>query len=259
MAKPKSHRRTKKKPQPASPKALYEQLQEWSNVDFKYPALLAVLVLFVVLQPLLLGLFKQAYFFDVMLAMATIGVGFTLLSGANRRWMAIGLGVPAVFLSLSSHAIGPTWQTAFSLMGHLFGLCFLSTAVVILIIHVMLGMTSLFNKILGSICGYLVLGIAVAYSMLDEINPDAFNFNVSLAADIENHSFRMNLFIYYSFVTLTTLGYGDVTPIDSTARVLSWVEAVLGQFYIAILVAGLVSQLSTEYRQQHESKQLDDD
>ena len=144
-------------------------------------------------------------------------------------------------------------KTFFSVAGHLFGLSFLVLAVVILIIHVLLGATTIYNKILGSICGYLVLGIAfaVAYSMIDGLNPDAFDFNVVLEAEVNNHAIRINLFIYYSFVTLTTLGYGDVTPIAPTARVLSWVEAVIGQFYIAILVAGLVSQMAHDIKGSH--------
>ncbi len=47
--------------------------------------------------------------------------------------------------------------------------------------------------------------------------------------------------IYFSFVTITTLGYGDITPLTQTARSLSFAEAIVGQFYIAVLVAGLVS------------------
>jgi hypothetical protein len=47
-------------------------------------------------------------------------------------------------------------------------------------------------------------------------------------------------FIYYSFVTMSTLGYGDITPISSPARSLSVLTAVVGQFYIAVLIARLV-------------------
>lgn len=47
--------------------------------------------------------------------------------------------------------------------------------------------------------------------------------------------------MYYGFVTMTTLGYGDITPLTSTARALSIAEAITGQFYTAVLVAGLVS------------------
>ena len=45
---------------------------------------------------------------------------------------------------------------------------------------------------------------------------------------------------YYSFITLATVGYGDVTPTTPLARTLAWIEAITGQFYLAVLVAGLV-------------------
>jgi len=47
--------------------------------------------------------------------------------------------------------------------------------------------------------------------------------------------------LYFSFVTMTTLGYGDILPVSAAARGLAYMQAIVGQFYIAILVAGLVS------------------
>jgi hypothetical protein len=51
---------------------------------------------------------------------------------------------------------------------------------------------------------------------------------------------------YFSFVTLTTVGYGDISPVSPAARTLAWVEAVTGQFYLAVIVAGLVSVLAAK-------------
>ena len=48
------------------------------------------------------------------------------------------------------------------------------------------------------------------------------------------------LYLYYSFVTLSTLGYGDITPVSAPTRVLSWFEAVTGELYLAVLIARLV-------------------
>jgi len=50
----------------------------------------------------------------------------------------------------------------------------------------------------------------------------------------------MSHFAYYSFVTLTTLGFGDITPVSDPARSLSLLEAIVGQLYLAVLVARLV-------------------
>jgi uncharacterized membrane protein len=52
--------------------------------------------------------------------------------------------------------------------------------------------------------------------------------------------------LYFSFVTMTALGYGDITPVSATARTLAYLQAVFGQFYIAIFVAGLVSAYISE-------------
>lgn len=46
---------------------------------------------------------------------------------------------------------------------------------------------------------------------------------------------------YFSFVTLSTLGYGDILPMTPLTRILACLEAICGQFYLAVLVAGLVS------------------
>ena len=57
------------------------------------------------------------------------------------------------------------------------------------------------------------------------------------------HVLEISKFIYYSFVTMTTLGYGDIAPLDRATRTLSWMQAVAGQFYVALVIAWLVSAL----------------
>jgi hypothetical protein len=100
------------------------------------------------------------------------------------------------------------------------------------------------NTIYASLCTYLLIGLlwAVVYSLIYSVNPQAFVD--SRVGEGEELSMRFGSYsiapIYYSLVTLTTLGYGDVTPVSPSARMLSAIEAVLGQLYIAVLVARLV-------------------
>ena len=91
------------------------------------------------------------------------------------------------------------------------------------------------NRIVGSVCIYLLLGVlwAILYRLLFLIAPASFRGLDGSNADLET-------FTYFSFVTLTTLGYGDFVPATGTARSLAILEAMAGQLYIAILVAGLV-------------------
>src|SRR5262249_35277968 len=101
------------------------------------------------------------------------------------------------------------------------------------------------DSVFGSICGYLLLGMAwgVLYSMLDTVWPGSFAVGDRLAEHVETGDSRIQLFTYYSFITLTTVGYGDVTPLSTPARTCAWLEALTGQFYLAVLVAGLVGAL----------------
>jgi len=94
------------------------------------------------------------------------------------------------------------------------------------------------NKILGAICLYLLLGLiwAVLYTLLQ------LEFSDSFQMMQQNKQWFMLFpdFVYFSFVTMTTLGFGDISPNLPVARFLVYLEAIIGQFYMAILVASLV-------------------
>jgi hypothetical protein len=94
------------------------------------------------------------------------------------------------------------------------------------------------NRIIGAISLYLLLGVtwSVVYALVEKLLPGSFS-----GISISDTAIWTSEWLYFSFVTLTTLGYGDILPLTATARVLSFIEAVFGQFYIAILVAGLVA------------------
>ncbi|HID49217.1 MAG TPA: two pore domain potassium channel family protein [Chromatiales bacterium] len=90
---------------------------------------------------------------------------------------------------------------------------------------------------MGSICVYLLVGISwgILFYLENRIHPGAFR---GLATGDGKDEFIELL--YYSYVTISTLGYGDITPVSPVARTLAFIEALFGQFYIAILVAGFV-------------------
>jgi hypothetical protein len=100
-----------------------------------------------------------------------------------------------------------------------------------------------FHRIQGAVAAYLLLGViwAYAYALLALLRPGAFSGPVS-AAD------GPRAWLYFSFVTLTTVGYGDVLPVHPAARSLAMLEAVTGPLYLAILIARLVSLTATPGR-----------
>ena len=98
------------------------------------------------------------------------------------------------------------------------------------------------ETILGAICVYVLIGIAFAgiYGAVNEAEPTGF-----FAQKIEPDNVD---FLYFSFVTITTVGYGDLTAGTSTGRVLVTFEALIGQIFLVTLVARLVSMYGTRQR-----------
>jgi ion channel len=95
----------------------------------------------------------------------------------------------------------------------------------------------------ASISAYLMLGLlwTVAYWLVDQLTPGAFAFNTNEG----RQSIRGFTAFYFSFVTLSTVGYGDITPVSKVARMLAAMEAMTGLLYVAVLIARLVALYST--------------
>ena len=93
-----------------------------------------------------------------------------------------------------------------------------------------------YSDISNAISVYLLIGIAFGflYSFIEIILPGSIVYNIDKVGDISGDM------IYFSFVTLTTLGFGDILPVHKVAKVIVMIEAVLGVLYIAILIGHLV-------------------
>ncbi|MEX1119466.1 MAG: potassium channel family protein, partial [Terrimicrobiaceae bacterium] len=89
----------------------------------------------------------------------------------------------------------------------------------------------------ASISGFLMIGLlwTLFYTLLGRFDPAAFQFSQPGQTMDGFDAF------YFSFVTLSTIGFGDITPVSRMARMLAVMEAITGMFYVAVLVARLVS------------------
>jgi Ion channel len=95
------------------------------------------------------------------------------------------------------------------------------------------------HRIHGAVCAYLLFGLmwAAAYAFIGEAFPQAFS--VAGTAGLADNP--VSRYVYFSFVTLTTVGYGDITAVHPLARTLVIAEALTGQLFPAIIIGGLVS------------------
>lgn len=167
-------------------------------------------------------------------SLLAIGVGS--LRGAGRLFhVAIFLVVVGIILNILSVALD---NDALHIISQLPLFVFLLLATFNTLRKVAVGNDISLNRIVGAVCVYLLLGVmwSIAYSVLEYLQPGSFKGLTELASTAWNPDW-----IYFSFVTITTLGYGDITPLTQTAKSLTFSEAIVGQFYIAVLVAGLVS------------------
>lgn len=111
-----------------------------------------------------------------------------------------------------------------------------------------------YDTIAASLCGYLLIGVtfAAVFSLVMNVDDSAMRITQSDSSDkiaIRFGDRNTATALYFSFVTLTTLGYGDITPVSMPARMLTTAEALIGQLYLVILVARLVGlHISTEMK-----------
>ncbi len=102
------------------------------------------------------------------------------------------------------------------------------------------------STVLASVCGYIMVGLsfAIAYEILESRYPGAF-----VLVNPENYAQTGEL-LYFSFVTQTTLGYGEITPVMPLARSLTIAQAVFGHFYVAVIVARLIGLVMASHRKE---------
>ena len=165
-----------------------------------------------------------------------VGAAVTLTMAASQvsRWAVHASWLAALLVLFSAFFEGLTNGLA-ALGGIILAVMLLATPIVILrrvVKHKRVTATTIY----GAIAAYLAFGLAFSlmYSAIVRLNPVAFANMTSSGLGSTN---------YFSFVTMTTLGYGDIVPVAQLARALAIFQTLLGQIYLVIVVARVVSLL----------------
>jgi hypothetical protein len=212
------------------------------NTNFLY--LLGALLVLLLGTPLAhdLGLGSEPAVRGVLFSVLLL-IGVWSLRGGRRFFMAgmafVVLGITLNVLAINIESIVFRYCSLLALLG------FLVVAISFTLRQVIFGTEMNVNRLVGAICVFLLLGIiwSFAYALLELFAPGSFKGFSPGQGPGEDSSW-----LYFSFVTLTTLGYGDITPVSAMARSLAFMQAVAGQFYVAVLVAGLVSAYISDRR-----------
>ena len=172
-------------------------------------------------------------------------VAVLLVVFEHRRDKIVALAAAIVGIASGSARHFPfaqTYQLPFTVIHYLLVTGFLGYAVVVILGNIFKKSAVGADDVLGAVSGYLIAGAAWAglYALTDSLAPDSFTLPPVFSAMLSDWHGRTAVFNYFSIVTLTTMGYGDITPVRAPATAFAMLEAVFGQFYIAVVVAQLV-------------------
>jgi len=199
--------------------------------------LLLSLVLLVLLYPTAGAGFRTGFLVLFLNSLTLVTASFTLTQHVDSMKLSLGLGALQLTLALSAYLfqLKPLEVGAWVLF-----IIFYVVAIVHVLGYVARGQKVTADKIFGGMSAYIMLAVAWAgiYRLMYEWNEEAFF--VDPARNIQGLFGSPDL-LYFSFITLTTLGYGDITPVAGYARASAALESMTGLFFMAILVARLVS------------------
>jgi hypothetical protein len=209
----------------------------------RYTALLIVIVAMMLVLPLIAR--DELAIFSMKVAVSVILVFGIYVGRRMRRDLIVGaaLAIPVlVGRWLPQYATDLRMFLAIDILTA----AFLFYITIMILAQVLTSSRVTLDTIAGAMCSYCLVGLAWAfvYRVMYVTNPHAFVFAPGSFHIFENDTRsepQLMNFAYYSFATLTTTGFGDVTPAVGVSRAISVLEAVAGQFFIAILIARLVS------------------
>lgn len=198
-----------------------------------YGALLAVLLILLVVAPIApkRAGYGVELFFDLVLVVGA----YSAASRSRHRWP---------FLALTLVTLGVRWADiakdydGFSPLAIALVVAWLAYAVSLLVAALFRMETVNTNAILGSIVVYLLAAVAFAscFELIERLQPSSFS---GLPEGGDHHDAGSAL-LYFSIVSITTMGYGDILPVSPLARSLVSVEGVFGTLYLAVMIARMV-------------------
>ncbi len=158
------------------------------------------------------------------------------------------LAVPALICNWLAHFTNLPYIELIYLS---FSFLFVFVCVSSIIDRVILSARVTLETLRGVVCVYFMIafGFSYLYMLVEYFNPGSFYFIEGISTyfptkDIFEHNRIMSEIIYYSFVTLLTIGFGDVHPLRGAAQTVTILEGTIGQFYIAILVSRIIAVYS---------------
>ncbi|MEZ5905304.1 MAG: potassium channel family protein [Geminicoccaceae bacterium] len=195
--------------------------------------LLLALLLVMLVSPLLESTLLHRFYMVVMFSLVLVAAIMTASDGRRHQIVALTIGLPWMALNLYTLL----WNIpAVATYANILACLFIVYVLLIVIDHILRADSVDLNILLGASSAYLLIALAwtTSYLIIFDLDPGAF----SLVHGESRPYFHQ--FLYFSLTTMTTVGYGDITPLNPFAQIWATMEAVVGTLYMALLVARLV-------------------
>jgi hypothetical protein len=208
---------------------------------FSLGSFLGVLILNILISPFVDRL-PSGGLIETLLMTLVLLFAVLSIAGGRRALVGVVLVAPAALGEWLNY-LRP--EMSIYVMTRAAGLLFIGFVVIQLLRFIVYAPRVDSEVLCAAVAGYLLSGLAwsLAYTLLSRLDPNSFVFTLGPKSDQSMNAFTG---LYFSFITLSTVGYGDIVPVSSVARMLAIVEAMFGMFYMTLLIARLVSLYSSK-------------
>ncbi len=208
--------------------------------------LLIALLAFVTVVPVLDELGYGGLIFTIFYSTILLSAAYAVSESQGHLFLALILAGPALVLRWINNFLGGPWLR---FVADVLTVLFLLLVGMLILSHVLKAERVTREKIFGALSVYLLLGVICTFLFIivDFLVPGSFRYG-------QYRALTGAEMVYYSVVTLTTLGYGDIVPVSPSARALATLEALTGQLYLTVLVARMVGLYITHSSKQNHPK-----
>jgi hypothetical protein len=220
--------------------SLRERVQPWLRSQGYFHFLLGLLFSLFLLRPFSDVTFLGPKLEEINLIAVLVCSILAVSASRIRGLIATILGLPLAFAEL----LPDTDATDLKMAAAIAALAFIGFVTLSLLQDVFRQRKVNSGTVSASLCVYLLLAVlwSFVYKIIEYVEPGSFQGGPALLGDLAHDSAAQSTqYFYFSLVTLTTLGYGDISPISRAAQSMATMEAVVGQLYLVVIVARLVA------------------